>query len=174
VTHFGGALSVRVFAKELAADATVAPKLQRVKSDGDVVKVVLSDDPTQAELDAIDAVIAAHDSVAALKADKEAAIKAEVTHDPLEGYAVDVAISGLTLTVNINSIVVNDVTTVVADPTNTKFVNLCYVLTAGDALEVQAFEKTTGVYAALAAGDRIVKDLGEWTVPANGATLTEV
>jgi len=145
----------------LAAVSGVAKKHWKIV--GDTVAEM-----SQAEKDAVDAA----EAVASTSA-KEAAIKSEVLHDPLEGFTIDIQASGLTLTVNINSIVVDDITTVAADPTNTKTVNLCYVL-SGDTLAVQAFEKTTGEYAALAAGDRVVKDLGEWTVPANGTTLTGV
>jgi hypothetical protein len=137
--------------------------------------VLFDGELSDAEKTALDAVVAAHNGAVTDAEVKEAAIKREITHDPLEGYTIDVQVSGLVLTVNINSIVVNDVTTVVADGTDTKFVKLCYVYNeTSDTLAIQAFEKTTGVYDDVGLDEYIVKDLGEWSTPVNGTLLTGV
>ena len=125
---------------------------------------------SQAEKDQVDA-----DEATAAKDAKEVAIKAAMTADPLGGAVPAVDIAGLTLTTNINSAVVDDVTVVTADGTDTKYVMLCYVFdSAADTLAVNAYEKTTGSYAALGADEELVAHLGEWSTPANGTVLTEV
>lgn len=126
---------------------------------------------TQTEKDQVDA-----DELAAAKIVRESQVKANIVADPLEGSAVTAVATGLSITVNINTmLVVNDITTVVADSSDIKFVMLCYVYnTTTDQLAVKAYEKTTGLYAALADDEQLVRHLGEWSVPANGTELTEV
>lgn len=125
---------------------------------------------TQPEKDAVDAA----EAVAATAA-KEADIKTRLLSDPLNGLAVTAVVSGLDLTVNIESLVVDDVTSVVADSTDTKSVLVCYVYDENlDTFSLQVFEKTTGLYADMLLEELLVRCLGEWQVVANGTELTEV
>ena len=124
----------------------------------------------QTEKDAVDAAEAATNKTAT-----EAEIKTNVLSDPLLGLTVDIQVSGLAVTVNIDSVVDDDVTTLVADSTDTKFLKLCYVFDqTSDTLLVLAYEKTTGAYASLNSDQILVRLLGEWSTPANGTALTEV
>lgn len=148
---------------DLSGVASVPKKYWKIVGDN-------VEEMTQAEKDVVDAAEAAAD-----KAAKEARVKENITADPLEGLTVDIQVSGLSVTVNINSLVVNDVTTITADPTYEKFLMLCYVYDEGaDTLSVNAYEKTTGLYADLTDDEIQVKHLGEWSTPANGTELTEV
>lgn len=94
---------------------------------------------------------------------------------PLSGLTTAVSVLGLVITVDINSIVVNDQTTVVADLALTKTVKVCYVYDSTlDNFSVVVFEKTDGIYNTLAETEYIAADFGEWSVVANGVDLVAV
>lgn len=131
---------------------------------GDVVSKM-----ARPERDAVDAAIVAVD-LAALTSK----VVKKTESDPVEGLAIVKGISGLTVSWTISNLVF-DVTTVVADPSDTKFLRILYVEnTDTKALAVRAHEKTTGRYASLAVNEKVVARIGEWSVPANGTVLTEV
>jgi hypothetical protein len=102
-------------------------------------------------------------------------IKAELLADPLNGLLVTAVAAGLVITTNIEGLVVNDITTVVADLLLTKYVRVSYVYHEdSDTFSVEAFEKTDGEYALYDPPDYLVRELGEWYVVANGTNLVQV
>lgn len=106
----------------------------------------------------------------------ESQIKGALFADPLEGFVPSVVAVGLQITVDILPVIVADVTNVVADPTDTKFVlvSMSYDK-ATDLFAVVVREKTTGEYADLLSPDEVlVEDLQEFSLVASGSTLVEV
>ena len=83
--------------------------------------------------------------------------------------------SGLDITVNCGTYLVTDVTSITADPTETKYVKvvICIDDTSGD-IDVCVFTKTTGEYGSVPSGKTLCADLKEYSVPAAGSTLTEI
>jgi len=125
---------------------------------------------SQGEKDTVDAAEAA-----AAQAAQEALVKSALTGDPLDGLVVDVAISGLDMTVNIETLVVDDVTSITADPSDTTTAMVCYIFNEDtDALSLQVYVKTVGLYADMLLEERLVRCMGEWEVVANGTVLTPV
>lgn len=126
---------------------------------------------SQAGQDAVDAKVLDDHNTAV-----EATIKARPTVTaPLAGITWSAVTSGLVITVNINTIVVDDETTVVPDGVLTKFVRMLYIHTLStDVLSLQLFERTDGMYADVTADEDIKGDLGEWSVVASGTDLVEV
>lgn len=148
----------------LALEGIVDPKYW--ESVGDLILEM-----SQGDKDAVDAArLAQHN------AEVDAVVKDRLYPTlPLEGIDTNVAVSGLTITVNINSVIVDDVTNVVADVALTKTVKVCYLYSATlDAFSIVVFEKTDGIYSSLAIGEQIAADLGEWFVVANGTNLVPV
>jgi hypothetical protein len=141
----------------------IAPKYWKISGD-DVLEM------SQAEKDAVDAAEAT-----ARIAAKEAQLKNVLFADPLSGLSTNVVIDGLEITVDIVDLITDDVTNVIADVTDTKYVlvSLIYVETT-DTFAIDVVEKTTGEYADLAADETLVGELGEYSVVANGDTLVEV
>ncbi len=106
----------------------------------------------------------------------EDSIKSALFVDPLEGLAPSVVAVGLQITVDVLPVIVADVTTVVADPTDTKFilVSMSYDK-AADVFAVVVREKTTGQYVDLSSPDEVlVEDFQEYSLAAGGSTLVEV
>jgi hypothetical protein len=103
------------------------------------------------------------------------------THDAAVGTLMDAyaaitcTSSALAITLNMGTVIVNDITNVTADPTNKKFILIAILLddTTGDA-EAAAFEKTTGEYGDVPAGKTLGTNVKEYCVEANGTTLVEV
>lgn len=126
---------------------------------------------TQPEKDAVDAA-----ALSALNAQKEDLIKSRIKQDPLAGITVDVSASGLTITTSINSIIVDDQTVIVPDVSETKYVMVSYIHNeTTDVLEVVVFERLESTsYGDLAADERLVADLKEFSVVAGGTDLVEV
>lgn len=110
------------------------------------------------------------------KAAAEAGIKGALFADPLEGLDPTVVAVGLQITVNVNPVIVNDQTTVVADPADAKLVLVSMAYDkAADTFAVVVREKTTGQYADLLSPDEVlVEDLQEFSLVAAGSTLVEV
>lgn len=110
------------------------------------------------------------------KKSAEDSIKRALFADPLEGLAPSVVAVGLQITVDIDPVIVGDVTNVVADPTDTKFVLVSMAYDkATDQFAVVVREKTTGEYADLLSPDEVlVEDLQEFSLVASGTTLVEV
>ncbi len=106
----------------------------------------------------------------------EEGIKAALFADPLEGLPRSVVAVGLQITVNVNAVIVDDVTDVVADPTDAKMVLVSMAYNkATDVFLVVVREKTTGLYADLLSPDEVlVEDLQEYSLVAAGSTLVEV
>lgn len=126
---------------------------------------------SQADKDAVDAaILGAHNS------STEALIKSRLAPvTPLDGITATVEASGLVLTVNINSVVVNDQTTVTSDAVATKYVKVCYIYNStSDSLSVEVFERTDGLYDDLADDEQLAADFGEWSVGPSGVTLVKV
>jgi hypothetical protein len=95
--------------------------------------------------------------------------------DPLTDLTVTTAIAGLTITTDIEGLIFADLTTVVADPTDTKYLRISYVYHSDtDTFSVEAYERTTGEYALYTPPEYLVRELGEWYVVANGSVLVEV
>ena len=110
------------------------------------------------------------------KRNEENAIKAALFADPLNGIPRSVVAVGLQITVNVDAVIVDDVTNVVADPTDTKFVlvSMSYDK-AADVFAVVVREKTTGQYVDLQSPDEVlVEDFQEYSLAAGGSTLVEV
>ncbi len=106
----------------------------------------------------------------------EESIKGALFADPLEGFVRTVVAVGLQITVDVDPVIVADVTTVVADPTDTKFVlvSMSYDK-AADVFAVVVRERTTGQYADLLSPDEVlVEDFQEYSLAAGGSTLVEV
>lgn len=110
------------------------------------------------------------------KALAEEQIKSSLFVDPLLGFTPTVVASGLQITVNVDPVIVNDVTNVVADPTDTKFVLISMSYNkATDVFAVVARERILATYADLSSPDEVlVEDLQEYSLVANGTTLVEV
>lgn len=124
----------------------------------------------QAGKDAVDAADAP-----GIMAIAQAGIKAALYADYLDGFAVDVTASGLVITTDIDKLVADDQTVVVADATNTKYVKLWYVYNEDtDSFYVLATEKTTGNYAPINWPEYVLSELKVFTVVANGTDLVEV
>lgn len=106
----------------------------------------------------------------------EESIKSLLFADPLAGLSRSVVAVGLQITVNVNAVIVDDVTNVVADPTDTKFILISMSYNkATDIFAVVAREKTTGLYVDLESPDEVlVEDLQEYSLAAGGSTLVEV
>lgn len=81
----------------------------------------------------------------------------------------------LDITVNVGTLIVADLTSIVADPSDEKFVKVSIAVddTTGDP-EVYVFEKTTGAYGDLPAGKTLCVDLKEYSVAAAGSALVEI
>lgn len=125
---------------------------------------------TQAERDSVDAAQAAAQAAAL-----EAQLKDRILTDPLDDIAHSATVSGLTITASIEGLVADDETIITADPSLTKYVRLLYVYNStADGFELQAFERTDGLYADLAADEYETGALGEWYVIAGGTELVEV
>jgi hypothetical protein len=110
------------------------------------------------------------------KSAAEAAIKSALFADPLEGFVPSVVAVGLQITVDVDPVIVADVTTVVADPTDAKLilVSMSYDKST-DLFAVVVREKTTGQYADLVSPDEVlVEDFQEYSLAAGGTTLVEV
>ena len=107
---------------------------------------------------------------------EEDAIKDALFVDPLEGISHSVVAVGLQITVNVDAVIVNDVTNVVADPTDTKFILVSMSYDKGtDVFAVVVREKTTGQYIDLLSPDEVlVEDFQEYSLVAAGTTLVEV
>lgn len=126
-----------------------------------------------AEEAALNAVVVAHTGVE--PANIQQLIKDRLTSDLLSNITVTAVVTGLIITTNIEGLVVDDVTTVVASTTNTKYVRLSYVYNEStDTFSVEAYEKTTGEYALYTPPEYLVRELGEWYVVANGVVLVKV
>ena len=83
--------------------------------------------------------------------------------------------SALQITTNVGTAIVDDLHDVTADGTDTTYVLMSVVrVDATDALEVVAFEKTTGEYGSIPAGRTLEQDINEFYVVANGTDLVEV
>lgn len=110
------------------------------------------------------------------KAAEEEAIKDALFVDPLAGIVPTVVASGLQITVNVDLVIVDDVTNVTADPTDAKLILISMAYDkATDLFSVVAREKTTGQYADLLSPDEVlVEDLQEYSLVAAGTTLVEV
>lgn len=81
----------------------------------------------------------------------------------------------LQITTNVGSAIVNDITNIVADPAETKFVKVSVIRDNGtEALEILVEEKTTGVYAGVPVGKTLEKIINEFSVVAAGTDLVEV
>lgn len=82
--------------------------------------------------------------------------------------------SGLDITANVGSVIVDDVTSIVADPDNTKF---CLVSVIRDditaLLEIQVQEKVLGNYGTTPDGKTWECDIAEFSVVAAGTDLVE-
>jgi hypothetical protein len=83
--------------------------------------------------------------------------------------------SGLDITVNCGTYLVDDETSITADPSETKYVKvvICIDDASGD-IETCVFTKTTGEYGSVPAGKTLCADMKEYSVPASGTTLTEL
>lgn len=81
--------------------------------------------------------------------------------------------SGLDVTTNVGTYVVDDSYTATADPTETKFVLMSVLIddTTG-VFEVYAFTKTAGFYGSIPAGKTLASDLREFSIEAAGSTMT--
>jgi hypothetical protein len=108
--------------------------------------------------------------------DFQSSILNVVSPDPFSGVSGTVVVSGgLNLVTNVPNLIVNDVTSVQADPSFTKNVLISVVYeTVSGTFSVVAREKTTDVYATLLEKELNVKDLGEFFVTAGGSTLIPV
>lgn len=107
----------------------------------------------------------------------EAVIKSRLATPiaPLLGLSTSVVIAGLQMTVSINTVVVDDVTNVAADPSLTKRVNVTYVYNeTSDTFSIEVWEKTDGAYEDLDDDEELAGDLGEWETVAAGTVLTPV
>ncbi len=121
---------------------------------------------SQAEKDVVDATV---DPAV------EQLVKERTLSSPLDDIAVSVTAALLVITSSIESLVDDDETTIVADPTDTKFALVCYVYNdSTDAFSLQVFEKTTGLYADLLPPEYLVEALAEFSVVAGGTELVEV
>ena len=168
-------------AADVSAVLTLAPEPDPVTDPlGSVVELVpprdwkwtgdVLSEMTQGEKDARDATeaTAVHDAI-------EARIKKQVLGDPLNGLTVTSVAAALVITTNIQNLVTDDETTVVADPDDEKFVKVCYVYNEDtDTFGIVAYEKTTGQYAALTPPEYLIRDIKEFSVGAAGTELVEV
>ena len=83
--------------------------------------------------------------------------------------------SGLDITANVGSAIVNDVTSIVADPDDTKFALVSVVRDDGTGiLEIQVQEKVLGNYASTPTDKIWECDIQEFSVIANGSNLVAV
>ena len=125
----------------------------------------------QVEKDSVDAALLSQHNT-----NVETGIKARLqTPLPLNGLVTSVVVVGLVITVSIDSVLVNDQTTVVADPSLTKMVKVFYIYDqSSDTFAIQVFEKTDGVYGSHSEDEQVVADFGEWSVIANGTDLVPV
>lgn len=83
--------------------------------------------------------------------------------------------SGLVITTNVGTLLVDDEHTVVADGSEITTIKISmFVNDTSGAIEAVAFEKTTGEYGSDPAGSSFICDLKEYTCPASGASLTEI
>lgn len=95
--------------------------------------------------------------------------------DSISGIISDVSTAGLVITVNVGPLIVDDETTIVADPSLVKTVKVTLILNLTSAtFSVQVFEKTDGLYDDSADDERLAANFGEWTVAAAGTTLVPV
>jgi len=82
--------------------------------------------------------------------------------------------SGLVITANVGSAVVNDQTTITADPTDIKTVQVSVVRNdTTSLLEIVVRSKLTGEYSDFS-GVTLVEHIKEFQVVANGTVLTEI
>lgn len=83
--------------------------------------------------------------------------------------------SGLDITANVGTYIVNDITSVTADATNTKHILISIQIdNATKSIEVLAREKILGLYADIEAGKTFCCDLKEFSVVAQGTVLVLV
>lgn len=82
--------------------------------------------------------------------------------------------TGLQVTVNVTDLINDDVTNIVADSSETKFILFSLVFDeTGNQSFLMAREKTDGVYAPLGKDQYLVKHLKEYSVAPNGSTLID-
>lgn len=95
---------------------------------------------------------------------------------PLAGAFNEVLTVGLDVIVTIDTVVVNDVTPVDADPALTKTVKVTYIHNkTSDAFSIKVYEKVpSGDYGDLAADEEFAAVFGEWAVGPAGTVLTPV
>jgi len=150
---------------DLSALTSVPEKYWKIVGD-DVVEM------TQTEKDTVDT----NETQSGI-AGHEAHLKARMFPDPtiLSDHNALSSASGLTITSSVSQFGLNDTTNVTADATDTKYaiIKLIYNSTT-DTFLLTSYEKTTGAYATLAADELLLATVKEYSVVANGTTLTEV
>jgi len=139
----------------------------------DKLRITFAADLDAAQEATVDTIVGAHDGE---KLEAEFLLRRKIHGpDPLAGYTVSTVVSGLSVTTTIDPLVVDDVTTITADPSETKYLLILYVFDESlDAFTINAYEKTTGLYADLDDDEVLVAEIGEWSVVANGSELVEV
>lgn len=101
-----------------------------------------------------------------------------VPSNPLPGEVWSISVSGLAITVNHDPLVSGFVHTVVADASDATSIQVLMMYEAepnegDDKFFIRVFEKTTGEYADILAGEIVFENLGDYTLTANGTDLVE-
>lgn len=107
-----------------------------------------------------------------------AVISPQDPFDPLAGLVTSVVTDGfLEITTNVDVLLVDDITTIVADTVVTKFVRVSYEYDeAGDILQLTVYERLdpAQIYTPRGPDIRALEDLAEYSLVANGASLVLV
>ncbi len=125
-----------------------------------------------------DVVDAAQDVSNVLAAESRLEARIGLPSNPLSGEVWSIVVSGLEITVTHDPLIVGFVHAVVADVSDTTSIQVFMMYEAvpdegDDKFFIRAFEKTTGEYADIPAGEVVVDNLGNYTLPANGTDLVE-
>lgn len=130
----------------------------------------------QTARDAVDVALAAAN---VLVAESRLEARIGLSSNPLPGEVWSIVVSGLEITVTHDPLIGGFVHTVVADSSDTTYIQVLMMYEAvpdegEEKFFIRAFEKTTGEYADILPDEVVVDTLGEYTLPANGTDLVKV
>jgi hypothetical protein len=112
-------------------------------------------------------------------ADTTSRLNAGIMKDPVRDATLSqvgwsVSVSGLTVTLNLESLVTDVQKSITAHASSKKFaLGILVFNTTSSEYDLVLLEKTTGSYTSLASDEQFIAMIGEWSVVANGTVLTE-
>ena len=172
-----GTVWVELLRTQILSEVAITKMLRTIEvrwNRGNVIVLGFASALSPADETALGAVVSAHDG-SQEPGTLQDVIRATLVSDTMTNVPVSTVVAGLQITTNIDGLIINDITIVVADPLLTKYIRLSYVYHEDtDTFTVEGYERTDGEYAPYGPPDYLVRELGEWYVVANGTTLVPV